>query len=56
MSDDVSKYLAQLRKREAHLRQRIRAAEPKDLTYDKLEAAALRWAIDRLQHLEPRGS
>jgi hypothetical protein len=44
-------YLEALARREEHLRERIAQAGGESLSYDKHEAAALRWAIKVLSEL-----
>ena len=46
------KYLKMLRRRKDYLERRISAAEPgrNDLSYDREEIAALKWAIYELGH------
>lgn len=48
------KYIRCLERRAEYLEERI-AASPVDLSYDKAECNAIRWAIDVLKSLYPRG-
>lgn len=48
-------YLSALRKREKHLQERLRGLPKTDKSFDRLEKAALGWAIANLEHLENRG-
>ena len=45
--------LGMLRRRAAHLQQRIESNPEKKLSYDEAERAALLWAIDVLRQLFP---
>jgi hypothetical protein len=48
--------IAMMRRRAAHLEQRIAENPHRNLSYDKAEASALRWAIGELeQNNEPKG-